>query len=67
MRHLIVIASCALALTGCTSTITMRHPDGRVATCGDSWAFGANHFAAAERDRACVNDYQVQGFARAPR
>ena len=68
MRYALTVGLALLALAGCyTSAIRLRHPDGRTATCGDSYAVGYHHFAAAERDRDCVRDYQRQGFERVPR
>jgi hypothetical protein len=68
MRRLaLALLGALLLLAGCyTSAIKLRHPDGRTATCGDSYAVGFHHFAAAERDRDCVGDYQRQGFERVP-
>jgi hypothetical protein len=53
-------------LTGCTSAIKLRAADGRVAECGGSWMLGVHAYSSVERDRACVNDYQRQGFERVP-
>jgi hypothetical protein len=51
---------------GCSSTITMRHPDGRTATCGGySTAFQLGDQVAA-REARCISDYQRQGFERMP-
>jgi hypothetical protein len=59
--------SALLLLTGCTSTIHLRHPDGRTAECGGSYAMGiVPGLTAADRDRDCVRDYQRQGFERVP-
>lgn len=65
MRYLLIVLTC-LMLTGCTSTISLRHPDGRVATCGGYFTGGPVGFQAAERERGCIADYQRQGFERMP-
>jgi hypothetical protein len=67
MRTAFLLVADILGTLGCTSTILMRHPDGRVAECGGSYAFGLHSMSAAERDRDCVNDFQRQGFERAPK
>jgi uncharacterized protein YceK len=66
MRRVALALGAALLLTGCSSTIKLQHPDGRRAECGSSYAFGYHNFAATERDRACVSDYQRQGYERVP-
>lgn len=57
-----------LLLNGCSSPlITMKHPDGRVAQCGNSYTYGyGGGFVSQERDRGCVQDYQRQGYERVP-
>lgn len=62
MRWLLLVA----ALTGCTSAVTLRHPDGRVAKCGPYDARPLNSIASAERERGCIQDYKEQGFVRIP-
>lgn len=57
---------CAWVLAGCTTAVIMRHPDGRVAKCGPYDARPLNSFSSAQRERGCVEDYQRQGFERAP-
>jgi hypothetical protein len=68
MRRLALALCALLLLTGCsTPIITLRHPDGRTVACGNSYTFGyGGAFVSAERDRACVADYQRQGFERVP-
>jgi hypothetical protein len=67
MRRLALALGAALLLSGCyTSAIKLRHPDGRTAICGDSYAVGYHHVVAADRDRDCVRDYQRQGYERVP-
>lgn len=65
MRYVLIFS--VLVLAGCTSTIHMRHPDGRLAECGGTYAVGYHNFAARQGDRDCVADYQRQGYERAPR
>lgn len=55
-----------LLLTGCTNAITLRHADGREAVCGPYHTGGPIGWQAAERERACVADFQRQGFERMP-
>jgi hypothetical protein len=56
----------ALCLTACTSSIKLRHPDGRQATCGGYFTGAPIGWQAAERERGCIQDYQRQGFEREP-
>ena len=53
-----------LLLTACTADVTMRHPDGRVASCG-GYPIGIM-VQGANRERGCIDDYARQGFLRAP-
>ena len=56
-----------LMLTGCTSTVVLRHPQtGQTAKCGPYYSFGLYYFMATERERTCVQDFQRQGFERVP-
>lgn len=64
--RVLILALLWMLVGGCTSAIHMRHPDGRTAECGGAYAVGYHHFAAADRDRDCVRDYQRQGFERVP-
>lgn len=57
---------CAWVLAGCTSAVTLRHPDGRSVRCGPYNAFGVHTISAAHRESQCISDYQRQGFERAP-
>ena len=66
MRRLALALGALVLLVGCTSVIHMQHPDGRRATCGDTWAYGVRAFTAGEQDRGCVGDYQRQGYERVP-
>jgi uncharacterized protein YceK len=66
MRRLVLALGALVLLVGCTSMIHMQHPDGRRATCGDTWAYGVRAFTAGEQDRGCVADYQRQGYERVP-
>lgn len=56
-----------LVLTGCSQAITMRHPDGRTASCG-GYAFHAPDAQAIvpAREAQCVRDFKEQGFTRQP-
>jgi len=57
----------ALAVGCATPVINLRHPDGRTAQCGRSYHWGyTGNMSSVEQDRACVNDYQVQGYQRVP-
>jgi len=58
-------AAILLTLAGCTSAVTLRHPaTGAVATCGPYYTVGLYAFAANERERQCIQDYQRQGYER---
>ena len=58
-----------LLLTGCATTpILMRHPDGRTTQCGPYTNMHPLFPAASphwDAERACIKDYQRQGFERA--
>ena len=58
---LLAIAACSF-----TEPVLMRHPDGRVATCGPYDNRGMQSAAAALRESQCISDYQRQGYERAP-
>lgn len=59
----VFILAALLLLAGCTSAVVMRNPTtGETAKCGpytDTWT-------TPERERQCIQDYQRQGFERAP-
>ena len=65
MAYLLLVA---LILSGCSSAIIMRHPDGREADCG-GYVFLAPAVSAGvpERERQCISDYSKQGYVRVPR
>ena len=68
MLRSLIGAAIVLALTACTSAVTLRHPaTGAVATCGPYYTVGFYAFAANERERQCIQDYQRQGYQRVPR
>jgi hypothetical protein len=56
-------------VAGCMTTdpVLLRHPDGRTVQCGPYDARPINSMASAYRERGCIEDYQRQGFERAPR
>lgn len=60
------VSLCAMFLAaGCTTTaVTLRHPDGRVATCGPYDARPINSSSSAQRERGCIEDFKQQGFVR---
>ena len=63
MRWLVLV----LALTGCTSAITMRNPvSGDTAKCGPYYYYGIFAATATQREMNCVADYRAQGFMRVP-
>jgi len=67
MLRLLAVAAIVLTLVACTSAVTLRHPaTGAVATCGPYYTVGLYAFAANERERQCIQDYQRQGYERAP-
>ena len=60
-----------LILAGCVSseTVTLRKADGDTVTCGPYTAtgrFGQRDRLALAKLRACVGDYQRQGYERVP-
>lgn len=65
MKTILVILA-AVLMIGCSSAVTLRHPDGRMVKCGPYNAFGAHAFVGAQREQQCIGDYQRQGFERAP-
>ena len=66
LRRLLLLAMLAL-LTACTSAVTLRQPrTGAIATCGPYYTVGLYAFAANERERQCISDYQRLGYERVP-
>lgn len=59
-----VVAALALLLAGCVSGVTLRHPtSGQTVKCGPyALKYGVGY---QELDR-CLDDYQRQGYQRAP-
>jgi hypothetical protein len=54
-------------LTGCTSAVHLRHPvTGQTTQCGPYANIGGWKYTALSHERACVEDYQLQGFQRVP-
>jgi PBP1b-binding outer membrane lipoprotein LpoB len=64
------ILALALLLTGCvtlqTKPVTMKHADGRRVTCGPYPADGMRASAGAIQESRCIQDFQRQGYERAP-
>lgn len=55
----------ALALTGCSASVKLQHPDGRVAKCGPYvWLAPAVSAGVPEREGRCISDFQRQGYER---
>lgn len=65
MRYLTLVGLC-VALAGCSSPVVMRNAMGMTANCGPYPALGINGIVGAERERQCIQDYQRQGYERAP-
>ena len=63
-RWIVAWALGAFLVLGCTSAITLRHPDGRTARCGPYYYSGIIAPAAAQREGQCLVDFQRQGFQR---
>jgi hypothetical protein len=68
MRAILVLLACA-AVASCTSRpIVMRNPvTGQTTDCGsrsELWAWDVE--SNPGREMACVRDYQMQGWVRAP-
>jgi len=56
-----------MLLTGCSSVVTLKHPQtGAVAKCGPYFYGAAYAEAVALREATCVKDFQRQGFERVP-
>lgn len=65
MLRSLACTAVVLTLAACTSAVTLRHPStGAVATCGPYYTVGLYAFAANERERQCIQDYQRQGYER---
>ena len=64
---LLLVGSITVALFGCTSAVTLRHPQtGTAAKCGPYYSLGGYYNAATIRERTCVQDFQRQGYERVP-
>lgn len=60
----LTLALVILVLPGCTSAVTLRHPQtGATVKCGP---FAFIQSTAAEREARCIQDYQRQGYERVP-
>ena len=69
MKRILLLSLCSVVLSGCTSrAIIMRDPKtGQTADCGsrsELWLWDVT--SNPGRERSCVNDYQRQGWVRAP-
>jgi uncharacterized protein YceK len=64
----LVLAIAALVLSGCTDVVKLRNPTtGETAQCGPYQLEGLGQPASvAQREARCLDDYQRQGFVRAP-
>lgn len=68
MRTALVMCA-LLVVAGCADNppIRMVHPEtGETATCGPYPRVGTGATGGALRERACVEDFRMQGFVRAP-
>jgi hypothetical protein len=61
---IVAIVGVALLAVGCTSAVTPRHPDSRMAKCGPYNAYGVRAYRAGDQERGCINDVQRQGYER---
>ena len=67
VAHWFLICIFVAAFTGCTSAVTLRHPQsGATAKCGPYYSLGGYYNAATLRERTCVQDFQRQGYERVP-
>lgn len=62
----------ALLLSGCASseTVSMRNASGQTVTCGPYTSYGnipAANRSTFEQLRACMDDFERQGYKRIPR
>ncbi len=67
VRSLLLVGILVVMLCGCTSAVTLRHPQtGQSAKCGPYYSLGGYYNAATLRERTCVQDFQRQGYERIP-
>lgn len=67
MSRCLIVALCVVMVAGCTSfATTLHHSDGRSVICGPYHAGTPYAVASAIRESQCIQDYQRQGFERAP-
>ena len=65
--RLLLISLLGMLMAGCTSAIILRHPQtGQTTKCGPYLTFGIHSYTVPERERACVHDFQRQGYERVP-
>jgi len=66
LKHFALVSFFALAACT-TSAISLRNPStGQTAKCGPYLLDGLGSNSQALRESKCVDDYQRQGFVRAP-
>lgn len=65
---LILLALAIGFLSGCTTTaVILRHPmTGKTASCGPYDARPLSLMGSALRETQCIQDFQRQGYERAP-
>jgi hypothetical protein len=61
-------AACAFMLvSGCTEAVKLYNPKtSQTAQCGPYYSDGWSNMETAYRESRCLDDYQRQGFVRAP-
>jgi len=64
---IVLLVALGLMLAACTAPVLLRHTQtGQTVQCGRYYYSGMHSRAAAEREIQCVQDYQRQGYERAP-
>jgi starvation-inducible outer membrane lipoprotein len=67
MRRIFLVSVCLMAAACTTAPVKLKNPaTGQIAQCGPYFLDGAFSDSQAQRERACVNDFQMQGFVRLP-
>jgi uncharacterized lipoprotein YajG len=69
MRKSVIASAAALAfLAGCSTAPVklVNQKTGQTAQCGPYYSDGWENMETAYREARCIDDYQRQGFVRAP-
>ncbi len=67
MRRMLMLLAVAVIGAGCTSAVTLRHPQtGQTVKCGPYYVETLTYGGVVARERGCIADYQRQGYERVP-